>query len=89
MTSSRKIALPFFAVCAFSLFGCATPKKEAELDANGKPIEYVWITPTGSHIAVKVPKDQAQTSSNPNGQDQDALRRIQERSAMTPREGGG
>lgn len=50
------------ATCALYFSGCTTPKKETvELDAKGKPIEYVWITPVGSHIAIKVPKDQAQT----------------------------
>lgn len=39
---------------AVGFLGCATstPKKEAKADEG----EYEWFTPTGSNIAVKVPK---------------------------------
>src|SRR6478736_302751 len=88
MPSLKKIALPLLAICTFSFFGCATPK-QAELDANGKPIEYVWITPTGSNIPVKVRKDQVQTNSTGSSHDQEALRRIEQQSAKTPTQPGG
>lgn len=88
MTTLRKIALPLLIAGTFAAFGCATtePKKEkaAELDANGKPIEYVWVTPTGSHIAVKVPKSQAQSSEESSAKDQETLRRIRDRNGVNP-----
>jgi len=80
MTKSRNLALSLLITCTFASFGCTTQttaKKEPELDANGKPIEYVWVTPTGSHIAVKVPKDQAGTTQNSTDKDQAVLRKLQ------------
>jgi len=80
--SSPKIALPLLIACAFSFAGCTTPKKAAEVDADGKPIEYVYYTPTGSNIPVKIRKDQL-LASDPI-RDQQELRRIQQQAAQTP-----
>ena len=89
MTSSRKSALPLLAVCVFSFFGCATPKKVAEVDANGKKIEYVYYTPVGSNIPVRVRKDQVQSNPVETERDQEALRRIEQLSARTPQQNTG
>jgi hypothetical protein len=40
-----------------TLTSCATSTKYPEKDANGKKIEYVYYTPTGSSIPIKVRKD--------------------------------
>jgi len=88
MPSLKKIALPLLAICTFSFFGCATPK-QAELDANGKPIEYVWVTPTGSHVPVKVPKDQAAAYQSYTAKDQETMRRLEQQSAQTPKNTSG
>jgi hypothetical protein len=46
---------------AAALTSCTVPAKQAEeRDANGNKIEYVYYTPTGSSIPVKVPKDSLQ-----------------------------
>ncbi len=89
MPSSNKIALPLLAACALAFVGCATPQKAAEVDANGKPIEYVWITPTGSHVAVKVRKDQVQSDSVSSSKDQETLRRLEQQGAKTQPQPGG
>jgi hypothetical protein len=87
MTSSKKLALPLLAACALTFLGCATPKKAAEVDANGKPIEYVYYTPTGSNVPVKIRKDQLAASDS--GRDQEALRRIQDQAGRTPQKNNG
>jgi hypothetical protein len=40
---------------AVTLTSCVAPPKEGK-DANGKEIEYVYYTPIGSNIPVRVPK---------------------------------
>lgn len=45
-----------------TLTSCATPTKYPEKDANGKKIEYVYYTPVGSNVPIKVRKDQVATS---------------------------
>jgi hypothetical protein len=47
-----------------TLTSCATPTKYPETDANGKKIEYVWYTPVGSNLPIKVRKDQLPTSDD-------------------------
>jgi hypothetical protein len=44
------------------LASCVAPPKET--DANGKKIEYVYYTPTGSSIPVRVPKDSLKLSDS-------------------------
>jgi hypothetical protein len=47
------------------LSSCATPSKVSdERDANGKKIEYVYYTPTGSNLLIRVRKDEMQTSDS-------------------------
>jgi len=87
MTSTHKLALPLLVACTFSFLGCATQKKAAEVDANGKPIEYVYYTPVGSNIPVKIRKDQL-LASDPT-RDQQELRRIEQQSAKTPQNTSG
>jgi hypothetical protein len=46
------------AVLLATLSSCAAPAKVSkDKDANGKKIEYVYYTPTGSSIPIKVRKD--------------------------------
>ena len=46
------------------LTGCAGTPKQATADAG----EYEWVTPTGSNIAVRVPKGQKATvGTSPTG----------------------
>jgi hypothetical protein len=47
-----------------TLTSCVTPTKYPEKDANGKKIEYVWFTPVGSNVPIKVRKDQVATSDD-------------------------
>jgi len=89
MAASKYIALILPVVCTFSVVGCATAPKKAEVDANGKPIEYVWVTPTGSHVPVKVPKDQAAAYQSYTAKDQETMRRLEQQSAQTPKNTSG
>jgi hypothetical protein len=58
---SRAIA----ALSIVALTSCATHSKESdERDANGKKIEYVYYTPTGSNLPIRVRKDEMQTSDS-------------------------
>jgi hypothetical protein len=45
------------AAVAGNLAGCANTPKQATADST----EYEWVTPTGSNIAVRVPKGQRAT----------------------------
>jgi hypothetical protein len=46
-----------------TLSSCVAPAKVSEdKDANGKKIEYVYYTPTGSNLPIRVRKDQLTTS---------------------------
>ena len=50
---------------AMLLTSCVAPAKQTgEKDANGNKVEYVYYTPTGSNIPVKVRKDQLPSSNN-------------------------
>jgi hypothetical protein len=48
---------------AVTLTSCVAPPKDGK-DANGKKIEYVYYTPTGSSIPIRVPKDSIQLTDN-------------------------
>ena len=85
MTRTTQISL---AVLALALAGCASPKKEAEVDANGKKIEYVWYTPTGSNMPVRVRKDSVSHDDAQTEHDKDALQRAQEQGMRAPKDGG-
>jgi len=46
-----------------ALCSCAAPAKvSGDKDANGNKIEYVYYTPTGSNIPVRVRKDELQNT---------------------------
>lgn len=50
------------ALLVVALTSCVAPAKVSEeKDANGNKIEYVYYTPTGSNIPVRVRKDQLKT----------------------------
>ncbi len=65
------------------LAGCATPAKDPK-QASAKKIEYVYYTPTGSNIAIRVPKDQVQTTDEETRQSQEGLATIQQRGMSSP-----
>jgi hypothetical protein len=77
MISTKRLTLPLLAVIALSLSGCAgtptTKEAEAEVDANGNKIEYVWYTPTGSSIPKRVPKSALTQSDSATTQAQNAM----------------
>jgi hypothetical protein len=78
------------ALVAISLLsGCNTAPKQAEVDANGKKIEYVYITPTGSNVPVKIRKDQSQSSDAQTASDQAALLRLQMMNSGQSKQPGG
>jgi hypothetical protein len=75
-------------VAAFSLTACASPAKVAdEVDANGKKIEYVYYTPVGTNIPVKIRKDQLNDGSQ-TASDQQALRKLTQQSSRPDKQGG-
>lgn len=84
MISTKR--LPLLAVIALSLSGCAgTPTpKEAEVDANGNKIEYVWYTPTGSSIPKRVPKASLTQSDAESTHTQDAMTERQRSGNRSP-----
>ncbi|HVU31857.1 MAG TPA: hypothetical protein VHE61_00385 [Opitutaceae bacterium] len=69
--------------CASS--GCATSAKPAEeTDANGRKIEYVYYTPVGTNIPVRIRKDQLQASDQETAADQKTLRDILRKGRTQP-----
>ncbi len=73
-----------------TLTSCVAPGKESEeRDANGKKIEYVYYTPTGSNVPVKVRKDQLNVSDSDADAQQKALMDIQRNSAADQHQGLG
>lgn len=57
-----------------SLTSCVAPAKESEeRDANGKKIEYVYYTPVGSNIPIRVRKDQLKGTDKDNADAQKVL----------------
>jgi hypothetical protein len=72
------------AVCLLvvTLTSCATSSKVSEeKDANGKKIEYVYYTPTGSNLPIRVRKDQMQTDQSVTDASQKAVTDLQRESA--------
>ena len=59
------------------------------MDANGKKIEYVYITPTGSNMPVRIRKDQAQSSDKETTDNQQALSRLLQQSSRPDKQPGG
>jgi hypothetical protein len=57
-----------------ALTSCTVPAKETEeRDANGKKIEYVYYTPVGSNIPIRVRKDQLKGTDKDNADAQKFL----------------
>jgi hypothetical protein len=68
------------------LAACASTQKKAdEFDEHGMKIEYVYYTPTGSNIPVRVRKDQMQTSESETNASQEALRKAQRDGTRQPK----
>jgi hypothetical protein len=64
------------ALLAIALTSCVAPHKE-EKDANGKTIEYVYYTPTGSSIPIRVPKDSLKLTDNEAASENKAITDMQ------------
>lgn len=79
------------ALLAATLTSCATPAKESSnKDAKGKEIEYVYITPTGSNVPIRVPKDQVAGSGDDSATTNKAFSDLQRNgTAGTPTSPGG
>jgi ABC-type phosphate/phosphonate transport system substrate-binding protein len=73
------------AVLAVTLTSCVAPsKKPAEVDANGKKIEYVWYTPTGSNVPIRVPKDSLKLSDEEAAAQEKDLTDLQRNAPIVP-----
>jgi hypothetical protein len=68
---------------------CATSTKYPEVDANGKKIEYVLYTPSGSNIPIKVRKDSMQMSDSGSASQDKAYTDLQRNSVVSPPPGTG
>lgn len=68
---------------------CATSTKYPEVDANGKKIEYVWYTPSGSNIPIKVRKDSLQMSDSDSNTQDNAYTDWQRNAVVSPPPGTG
>ena len=81
MNSVRLPLLLCLATCLLS--GCVTKKDQTAVQ---KPeAEYVWYTPTGSNIPVRIKKSEVQASDSATQATQDALRDVQKRGAVEHR----
>lgn len=72
-----------------TLAGCKSTPKEAEVDANGNKIEYVYYTPTGSSIPVRIRKDQMKPTEEESKQGQETFKQIQQRGVRPPKDTQG
>ena len=82
-----KLARTFcpIALLAVSLTSCTTPAKVSDdKDANGKKIEYVYYTPSGSNIPVKVRKDSLNMSDSDAAAQDKAYTDLQRDSVVRP-----
>lgn len=83
-------ALTASALLVASLTSCVAPAKTSgEKDAKGKKIEYVYITPTGSSIPIRVPKDEVNAQSDNDAQDKAYTDMQRNGSAHLPQGPGG
>jgi hypothetical protein len=68
-----------------ALTSCVAPsKKPDEVDANGKKIEYVWYTPTGSNVPIRVPKDSLKLSDEEAAAQEKDLTDLQRNAPIVP-----
>ncbi len=83
MITRISLALTFALLC-----GCKTsaPKKQAEVDEHGNKIEYVYYTPMGSNIPVRVRKDQLKLTEAEEKQAQETFQQIQQRGVRPPKD---
>src|SRR5208282_5520814 len=59
------------ALLVATLASCATPAKDSKsTNANGKKIEYVYVTPTGSNVPILVPRVVATASDDDSASSQ-------------------
>ena len=72
--------VPFALLTCVLLSGCVT-KKDQTADQKTKD-EYVYYTPTGSNIPVRVKKSDIQTTDADTQATQDALRDLQTRGSV-------
>ncbi len=78
------------ALLVIMLTSCVAPSKESgDRDANGKKVEYVYYTPIGSNIPVRVRKDQVEVSDSDADAQRKALTDIQRNSAADQPQGPG
>lgn len=67
------------------LAGCATTGTKEAADPKEKKVEYVYYTPTGSNIAVRIRKDLLQTPDSTTNNDQAVLRDLQIKGQRAPK----
>ncbi len=83
MKSPRILSLG--AVLALTLTSCTAPSKTSdERDANGKKIEYVYYTPTGSNVPVRVRKDSLKLSDTEAAAQEKELTDLQRSASISP-----
>ncbi|HVZ63261.1 MAG TPA: hypothetical protein VG936_01645 [Lacunisphaera sp.] len=67
------------------LVGCAAPTKTADKSKDPHESEYVYYTPVGSNIPVRIRKDLLQSSAAETSSDQEALRTLQRKGQRSPK----
>jgi hypothetical protein len=73
------------ALLVVTLTSCVAPAKVSDdKDANGKKIEYVYYTPPGSNIPIKVRKDSLNMSDSDAAAQDKAFSDIQRDSVVRP-----
>lgn len=77
------LAIPLIALSVFA--GCAASPKTSAKPADAKESEYIYYTPTGSNIPVRIRKDQLQASDAETSGDQEAIRNLQRKGQRQPK----
>ena len=73
-----------------ALTSCVAPAKVSEQrDANGNEIEYVYYTPTGSNVPVRVRKDELKTTDKESAASQKLISDAQRLDTEAPLTSGG
>ncbi len=73
-----------------ALTSCVAPAKESEeRDANGKKIEYVYYTPTGSNLPIRVRKADLKTTDKESAASQKLISDAQRMDTVAPPTSGG
>ncbi|HVT73000.1 MAG TPA: hypothetical protein VHD61_07675 [Lacunisphaera sp.] len=84
MPRTRHLLLPLALVLVSGCAGTATTN-QAEQAKNKKESEYVYYTPTGSNIPVRIRKDLLQSSAAETSSDQEAIRNLQIKGQKSPK----